>query len=132
MAAHRLLRSAICAIALGLPLGASAALQISDYLEMALSGADAKGELGGPMAANISAATRSDSPVQVHVRVARWLPELPDCGRVLITVSQRVPTTDGRKAQWEQELEMSMCKGLDFPEQGPDLQRKPPVVRLMP
>lgn len=106
-----------------------AASQISDYVSMALSGAVAEGPLGGKMATDISNVTHSTEQVVVRVRKISSLAD--DCGRLALLVRQRVPTTDGRQAEWAQEMELNICENGQPPSSGADLRQSPPSVRLL-
>lgn len=108
-----------------------AAMPISEYIGMALSGVEAEGELGGKMAADISKTTNASTPVFVHAKLLSKLAVRTDCGRVAMVIRQRVPTTDGRQADWAQEMELNICENGQPPETGADLRRLAPTVKLL-
>lgn len=110
---------------------ANAANQIGDYVGMALTGATAEGELGGKMAHDISTMTHSTDPVFVRLSKISSLAGTAGCGRVGLRIRQRVPTTDGRQAEWEQAMELNICENGQPPEQGAELRQLPPSVRLL-
>lgn len=92
---------------------------VRDYLLRALDTNDVSGEIKEPLADRWKQSTGSTAPVMIHVvSFSSPLKTAKDCRLVKADIYQDgIPTQNGKPVSGFVPLEMTLCRGLEYPPQ---------------